>query len=61
MAADDRSTRSQPLVPAGSTIRHSFVCQTAPRPWFLLVNDLSYLTIFWIEFRIVCVTDDANS
>ena len=53
---DKLVARSEPLLPPGSHIRHTFVCQTGPSPWFFL---LTYLTIFWISYRIVCITDDA--
>ena len=53
---DKLVARSQPLLPPGSRIKYTFVCQTGPSPWFFL---LTYLTIFWISYRIVCVTDDA--
>jgi hypothetical protein len=60
MAAQDRLVEQcQPLLPAGITIEHAFVCQTARYPWLFIVNYLTYLTIFWIRFRVVCVTDDA--
>jgi hypothetical protein len=53
------ATLSQGFLPEGSHIRHAFMCQTAPNVWFFVVNYLTYLTIFWIKYRIVCVTDGA--
>lgn len=53
---DKLAARSQPLLPPGSNIRHTFACQTGPNPWFFL---LTYLIFFWIQYRIVAVTDDA--
>jgi hypothetical protein len=53
---DKLVTRSQPLLPPGSRIRQVFICQTGPSPWMFLVT---YLTFFWIKYRIVCVTEDA--
>ena len=62
MSTPDRNRlvkQSQALLPPGTQIRHSFLCQKAPKVWFFIVNYLTYLTIFWIQYRIVCVTDDA--
>jgi hypothetical protein len=53
------ATLSQELLPKGSRIRHAFMCQAAPHVWFFVINYLTYLTIFWIRYRVVCVTDDA--
>jgi hypothetical protein len=50
------AARVQPLLPPGSQVRHTIVCQTGPNPWFFL---LTYLVYFWIQYRIVAVTDDA--
>jgi hypothetical protein len=53
---DKLAERSQPLLPPNARIRQAFVCQTGPNPFLFLVT---YLTMFWIQFRIVCVADDA--
>ena len=53
---DKLATRSQPLLPPGSRIRQTFVCQTGPSPWMFLIT---YLVFFFIKYRIVCVTEDA--
>jgi hypothetical protein len=49
------ATRSQPFLPAGSEVRQAFMGQTGPNPLFFL---LTYLILFWIRYRIVCVTDE---
>ncbi len=54
----DLVKRALPFLPAGSTIRQVFIAQTAPAFWVFIVNYLTYLTIFWIKFRCVVVTDD---
>ncbi|WP_433662289.1 hypothetical protein ACQPW1_09105 [Nocardia sp. CA-128927] len=51
--------RSAPFLPAGSQIRQVFICQTAPNFAFFLIMYLTGLTIFWIEYRCVAVTQDA--
>lgn len=53
---DKLASRCQPLLPPNSQIRHAFVCQTGPSPWLFIVT---WLTYFWIQYRIVCVTDEA--
>jgi hypothetical protein len=53
---DKLAARSQPLLPGGTQIRQVFLCQTGPNPLLFI---LTYLIYFWIQFRIVCVTDDA--
>jgi hypothetical protein len=52
---DKLAERAAPFLPQGSQIRQVFVCQTGPSPWFFL---LTYLTIFWIKYRMVAVTND---
>jgi len=52
---DKLAERAAPFLPQGSQVRQVFVCQTGPSPWFFL---LTYLTIFWIKYRLVAVTQD---
>jgi hypothetical protein len=52
----DLVERSAPLLPPGSHIRHAFICQTAPNFAF---NWATGLTMFWIKYRCVAVTQDA--
>lgn len=61
MAMQDRlqqrlRARVAPVLPPGTDVRHVILCQTGPSPWFFLVT---YLTFFWIHYRVVAVTDDA--
>lgn len=51
--------RSVRLLPAGSHVREAFVCQTAPNFAFFVVNWFTGLTMFWITYRCVTVTQDA--
>lgn len=51
--------RSVPLLPPGSQVRQAFICQTAPNFAFFLVNWATGLTMFWITYRGVAVTQDA--
>jgi hypothetical protein len=46
-------------LPSGSKVRHAFVCQTARNFGFFLVNWTTGLTMPWIKYRCVAVTDDA--
>lgn len=55
----DLVERSTPLLPPGSQVRHAFICQTAPNFAFFIVNWLTGLTMFWITYRCVAVTEDA--
>lgn len=55
----DLAERSAPLLPPGSEVRHAFLCQTAPNFAFFLVNWATGLTLFWIKYRCVTVTQDA--
>jgi len=50
--------RARPLLPPGSEVRHVFVCQTAPNFAFFLVNWATGLTMPWIKYRCVSITDD---
>jgi hypothetical protein len=51
--------RSAPLLPPGSQVRQAFICQTAPNFAYFLINWATGLTMFWIKYRCVAVTDDA--
>jgi hypothetical protein len=51
--------RSALLLPPGSQVRQAFVCQTAPNFAFFLVNWATGLTMPWIKYRCVVVTQDA--
>lgn len=51
--------RSAPLLPPGSQVRQAFICQTAPNFAFFLNNWATGLTMFWITYRCVAVTQDA--
>ena len=55
----DLAERSAPLLPPGSQVRHAFICQTAPNFAFFVVNWATGLTMFWITYRCVAVTQDA--
>ena len=55
----DLAERSRPLLPPGSEVRHAFLCQTAPNFGFFLVNWATGLTMHWIKYRCVSITDDA--
>jgi hypothetical protein len=50
--------RATPLLPPDSTIRHAFICQTAPNFGYFLVNWATGLTMFMIKYRCVAITDD---
>jgi len=54
----DLVKRAAPFLPAGSHIKQIFICQTAPHFWVFIINYLTFLTIFWIKFYCVAVTDD---
>lgn len=55
----DLTERSAPFLPAGSEIRQVFICQTAPNFLFFLITYVTGLTMFWIKYRCVVVTEDA--
>jgi hypothetical protein len=50
---------STPLLPPGSQIRQAFICQTGSSFAVLVANWLTGLTMFWISYRCVAVTEDA--
>lgn len=56
---EDLVDRATPLLPAGSRIRHAFLCQTAPNFAFFVANWATGLTMFWITYRCVAITDDS--
>jgi len=51
--------RSAPFLPAGSEIRQVFICQAAPSFIFFAITYLTGLTMFWIKYRCVAVTQNA--
>lgn len=51
--------RAVPLLPAGSTVRHAFICQSASHFAIFWINWLTGLTMFLIRYRCVVVTDEA--
>jgi hypothetical protein len=55
----DLVERAIRLVPMGSEIRQAFICQAAPNFAYFLVAYVTGLTMFWIKYRCVAVTDDA--
>jgi hypothetical protein len=58
-SAKDLAERSAPFLPPGSQVRQAFICQTAPNFTFFLINWATGLTMFWIKYRCVVVTQDA--
>jgi hypothetical protein len=48
-----------PFLPPGSQIRQAFIGQAAPNFAFFVITYLTGLTMFWINYRLVVVTDDA--
>ncbi|KLL10656.1 MULTISPECIES: hypothetical protein [Protofrankia] len=57
MALRDKLTeRAQPYLAPGEKVQHVFLAQTGPTPYFFL---LTTLIIFWIDYRIVIVTDQS--
>ncbi|PXX70827.1 hypothetical protein DFR70_101248 [Nocardia tenerifensis] len=55
----DLVERSAPFLPEGSEIRQAFICQAAPNFLFFVITYLTGLTMFWIEYRCVAVTQGA--
>jgi hypothetical protein len=55
---DTLAERSAPFLPAGVEVRQAFIGQAAPRRTFFLISYLTGLTMFWIKYRCVAVTDD---
>lgn len=56
---NDLVTQSAPFLPADSEIRQVFICQTAPHFGFFLITYLTGITMFWIKYRCVAVTQNA--
>lgn len=54
----DLVERSLPFLPEGSEIRQAFICQAAPSFAFI-VTYLAGLTMSWIKYRCVAVTQNA--
>jgi len=50
---------SAPLLPPGSQVRQAFICQTGSNFALFVANWLTGLTMFWITYRCVAVTQDA--
>ena len=55
----DLVERSAPFLPASSEIRQVFICQTAPSFSYFVITYLTGLTMFWIKYRCVAVTQEA--
>src|SRR4051794_23877559 len=51
--------RATPLLPPGSEVRHAFVCQTASNFLIFVINWLTGLTMHWITYRCIAITQDA--
>jgi hypothetical protein len=51
--------RATPLLPVGSQVRQAFVCQSAPNFVLFIINWATGLSMFWIKYRCVAVTQDA--
>jgi hypothetical protein len=50
---------STPLLPPGSQVRQAFICQTGSSFALFFINWLTGLTMFWITYRCVAVTQNA--
>ena len=55
----DLVARSAPFLPAGSQIRQVFICQSAPHFWYFLLTYLVGVTMPWIRYRCVAISDDS--
>jgi hypothetical protein len=55
----DLVERATPFLPIGSEIRQAFICQAAPNFAYFLVTYVTGLTMLWIKYRCVVVTDEA--
>jgi hypothetical protein len=55
----DLMQRAAPFLPPGSEIRQAFIYQTAPSFAFFVITYFTGLTMFWIKYRCVAVTQDA--
>jgi len=48
-----------PFLPPGSEVRQAFIGQSAPNFGVIVITYLTGLTIFWIKYRCIAVTQDA--
>jgi len=55
----DLVRRARPFVPPDSEIRQAFIAQSARGFWIIMLAYLTGLTICWIRYRCVVVTDEA--
>ena len=51
--------RSAPFLPPGSEIQQAFIAQAAPSFIRFMITYLTGLTMFWIKYRCVAITQDA--
>lgn len=51
--------RAAPLLPPRSNVRQAFICQTAASFVLFVINWITGLTLGWITYRCVAVTQDA--
>jgi hypothetical protein len=58
-ARPDLIARAAPFLPPGSEIQQAFIGQSAPNFGFFLITYVAGLTMFWIKYRCVVVTQDA--
>jgi hypothetical protein len=56
---DDLVERSAPFLPAGSEIQQVFIAQTAPSFAVFFITYLTGLTMPWIKYRCVAITQNA--
>ena len=55
----DLVERSTPLLPPGSQVQQAFICQTGSNFAVFIINWATGLTMPWIAYRCVAVTQDA--
>ena len=55
----DLIEHSTGFLPPGSQIRQAFICQSAPNFGYFLITYLTGLTVFWIDYRLVVISQDA--
>ena len=55
----DLVEKSMPFLPPGVQIRQAFIGQAAPNFAYFVITYLTALTMSWIKYRLVVVTDDA--
>jgi hypothetical protein len=56
---DKLAAKCQPFLPDGAQVRQVFVCQTGPNPWKSQLFGLMGSLFVKVQYRIVCVTQDA--